>query len=105
MNEALVAPNGALPNPAPVAFGGGMARLAEVVRGFAANLLGAIDSRIVKLVARENAGWQVEVEVFTPNPELTVGVPGASKAILERGRFRLELDRELNLNSLEPADA
>jgi hypothetical protein len=80
-----------------------MGRLATIVRGVAADLLCASDTRIVR-IERENAtGWQVEVEVFAPNPELTVSLNGGSKPILERNRHRLHFDADLQLVALGPA--
>jgi hypothetical protein len=80
-----------------------MGRLASVVRGLTTELLCASDTRIIKIAAENAAGWSVEVEVFAPNPELTVSLHG-DKAILDRSRYRLHLDRDLELVALEPAE-
>jgi hypothetical protein len=81
-----------------------MARLSAVVRAFATDLLCATDTRIVKIACENGAGWGVEVEVFAPNPELTVSLRGGSKAILERSRYRLHFDVDLQLVALEPVE-
>jgi hypothetical protein len=82
-----------------------MVRLAGIVRGLATDLLCASDTRIVKIAAENAAGWSVEVEVFAPNPELTVSLRGGSKSILERSRHRLHFDLDMQLVALEPAEA
>jgi hypothetical protein len=79
-----------------------MGRLAIIVRGIAADLLCASDTRIVR-IAPENAGWQVEVDICAPNPELMASLHGSSKPILERSRYRLHFDAEMQLLALEPA--
>ncbi len=82
-----------------------MVRLASVVRGLATDLLCASDTRIVKIASENDAGWGVEIEIFAPNPELTVSLRGGSKAILERSRYRLHFDLDMQLVALEPAEA
>lgn len=84
----------------PVATSPRMAGLSAAVRALTADLLGATDTRIVRIAA-DNTGWNVDVEVFSPNPELTVSLRGGSKAILERARYHLQLDRALQLVSLD----
>lgn len=91
----IAAPAGIAPNR--------MSRLAVAVRAYAADLLEAADTRITKITA-DSIGWLVEVEVFVPNPELTVSLRGGSKAILERARYRFQLDQDLQLVSLEPVE-
>jgi hypothetical protein len=81
-----------------------MIRLASIVRAITADLLCASDTRIIKIASNGPAGWSVEVEVFAPNPELTVSLRGGSKAILERNRYRLHFDLALELIALEPAE-
>jgi len=81
-----------------------MVRLATIVRSLTAELLCASDTRIIKIAVEGSAGWSVEVEVFAPNPELTVTLRGGSKAILERSRYRLHFDLDLQLLALEPAE-
>lgn len=85
---------------APVASPNRMAGLSAAVRALTANLLGATDTRIVRIAA-DKAGWNVDVEVFSPNPELTVSLRGGSKAILERARYHLQLDSDFQLVSLD----
>jgi hypothetical protein len=80
-----------------------MGRLAIIVRGIAADLLCASDTRIVKIAPENATGWQVEIEVCAPNPELTASLHGGSKPILERSRHRLHLDADMQLVALEPA--
>ena len=90
---------------APAVPANPLVRLAGIVRGLAADLLCASDTRIVKIASENAAGWRVEVEVFAPNPELTVSLRGGSKSILERSRYRLHFDLDLELVALEPAEA
>jgi hypothetical protein len=80
-----------------------MVRLAGIVRGLATDLLCASDTRMVKITS-DTTGWQVEVEVFAPNPELTVNMRGAAKSILERSRHRMLFDLDLQLTALEPVE-
>lgn len=80
-----------------------MVRLSTAVRALAVDLLEAEDTRIIKIAA-DQTGWSVEVEVFSPNPELTVSLRGAVKSILERARYRFQLDADLQLVSLEPIE-
>jgi hypothetical protein len=80
-----------------------MGRLAIIVRGIAADLLCASDTRIVKIAPENTTGWQVEIEVCAPNPELTASLHGSSKPILERSRHRLHFDADMQLVALEPA--
>jgi hypothetical protein len=80
-----------------------LGRLPSVVRRLTTDLLCASDTRIIKIAAENAAGWSVEVEVFAPNPELTVSLHG-DKAILDRSRYRLHLDLDLELVALEPAE-
>lgn len=82
---------------------GRMAGLAASVRTLTADLLGATDTRIIR-IAPDDKGWWVDAEVFAPNPELTVNLHGGSKAILERSRYRFHLDHELQLISLDMAE-
>ena len=98
-------------NPAPAASrpGAGAApsqtgRLASEVRAIAADLLGASSTRIVKMAFENDGGWRVEVEVFSPNPELTAGMREGAKAILERSRYQLKLDVNWQLVALEPVE-
>jgi len=107
MTQALE-PSNIMPTAGPPAVGGQsapnrMARMAAAVRVLATDLLEATDTRITKITAGSN-GWLIEVEVFAPNPELTVSLRGGSKAILERSRYRFELDHEMQLASLEPVE-
>ena len=85
--------------------GNPLVRLTSVVRELAADLLCASDTRIVKIASENAIGWTVEIEVFAPNPELTVSLRGGSKSILERSRYRLHFDLDLELVALEPAEA
>jgi hypothetical protein len=94
-----------LPVAAQAASAAPMLRLATIVRGLASDLLCASDTRIVKIAAESAAGWGVEVEIFAPNPELTVSLRGGAKSILERSRYRLHFDLEMQLVALEPAEA
>lgn len=91
------------PAAAAAAMPNRMASLAVAVRAFAVDLLEAVDTRITKITA-DSIGWLVEVEIFAPNPELTVSLRGGSKAILERARYRFQLDQDLQLVSLEPVE-
>lgn len=84
----------------PVAASNRMVGMSAAVRALTADLLGATDTRIVKIAA-DDTGWNVEVEVFSPNPELTISLRGGSKSILERARYHLQLDRALQLVSLD----
>lgn len=81
-----------------------MTRLPSVVRAIAADLLCATDTRIIKMSGDNDGGWKVEIEVFAPNPELTISMRGGIKAILERSRHRLHFDLALQLVALEPAE-
>ena len=78
-----------------------MAELACVVRGAAAEMLSATDTRIVKALTKPE-GWDVEVEAFSPNPELTVSSRGGAKSILERKRYRMCFNADMQLTSFEP---
>ena len=78
-------------------------QLASIVRGLTTELLHACETRIVRIAVENEAGWSVEVEVFAPNPELTVSLHG-DKAILDRRRYRLHFDLDLQLVALEPAE-
>jgi hypothetical protein len=84
-----------------------LVRLASIVRDLTADLLCARDTRIVKIATEhsgENAGGcSVEVEVFAPNPELTVSLRGV-KAILERHYYRLHFNVGMQLVALEPVE-
>ena len=80
-----------------------MAELACVARGAAAEMLSATDTRIVKAVTKSN-GWEVEIEAFSPNPELTVSSRGGAKSILERKRYRMSFNADMQLTSLEPVE-
>jgi hypothetical protein len=97
-------PFAAVPLVTAVPAANPMVRLATIVRGLANELLCASDTRIVKIAAGNAAGWTVEVEVFAPNPELTVSLRGGAKSILERSRYRLHFDLDLQLTALEPAE-
>lgn len=88
---------------ASIPLASAMVRLASVVRGLTTELLCATETRIIKISAENGAGWSVEVEVFAPNPELTVSLHG-DKAILDRSRYRLHLDLDLQLVALESAE-
>jgi hypothetical protein len=87
----------------PLVTANPMGRLATVVRSMAADLLCASDTRLVKITS-DSTGWQVEVEVFAPNPELTVSMRGNAKAILERSHHRMVFDLDLQLTALEPVE-
>lgn len=80
-----------------------MAELACVVRGAAAEMLSATDTRIIKAVTKPD-GWHVEIESFSPNPELTVSSRGGAKSILERKRYRMNFNADMQLTSLEPVE-
>jgi hypothetical protein len=81
-----------------------MVRIPSVVRGLAADLLCATDTRIIKIAAEATSGWSVEAEVFAPNPELTVSQRGGIKAILQRNCYRFHFDHDLHMLALEPAE-
>jgi hypothetical protein len=97
MQTTSAPPLGSILTPSP------MVRLAGIVRLLAADLLCATDTRMVKITS-DTTGWQVEVEVFAPNPELTVNMRGAAKSILERSRHRMVFDLDLQLTALEQVE-
>lgn len=104
MDQGFLNPDKAVLTKAAPVHASPMVRLASIVRGLTADLLCASDTRIIKIAVEGSAGWSVEVEVFAPNPELTVSLRGGSKAILERHRYRLHFDLDLQLLALEPAE-
>jgi hypothetical protein len=107
MDQAILAPPLAAlapPLPSHSAKANPMQRLPAVVRSVAADLLCATDTRIIKMGSDNDGGWRVEIEVFAPNPELTISMRGGVKAILERSRHRLHFDSVLQLIALEPAE-
>ncbi len=104
MDQGYLTPDKAVLAKAAPVIASPMLRLPSIVRTLTADLLCASDTRIIKIGSEGSAGWSVEVEVFAPNPELTVSLRGGSKAILERNRYRLHFDIDLQLLALEPAE-
>jgi hypothetical protein len=104
MDQGFLTSDKAVLTEAAPSIGSPMVRLATIVRSLTADLLCASDTRIIKIAVEGTGGWSVEVEIFAPNPELTVSLRGGSKAILERHRYRLHFDLDLQLLALEPAE-
>src|SRR3954452_13546456 len=97
VQTTTAAPRASTATPSP------MVRLAGIVRGLAADLLSASDTRMVKITS-DATGWQAEVEGFAADPELTVTMRGAAKSILERTRHLMLFDLDLQLTAIEPVE-
>ena len=81
-------------------------KISAVIRMLASAMLGSQETRIVRFSAiREGkVRWQVEVEAFVLNPELTIVNHGQTRGILERRHCRFDLDEHLDLVAFTPVD-
>ncbi|MHB1101896.1 MAG: hypothetical protein ACYC0C_03760 [Devosia sp.] len=81
-------------------------KIGVVIRMLASAMLGAQETRIVRFnsVREGKVRWQVEVEAFVPNPELTIINHGQTRGILERRHCRFDLDEHLELVAFAPVD-
>jgi hypothetical protein len=81
-------------------------KVGSVVRMLASAMLGAQETRIVRFnsVAEGRVRWQIDVEAFVLNPELTIVNRGETRGILERRLCRFDLDDLMELVSFAPID-